>query len=262
MSKYLDKITDYCFLVGMFTSKLKNIPHPITSFIFNTISLSSYLIAYVAWYISSLFYKNYREKNFNWLHYFDFKQQYQLAALLGTIASVMSIIVPTLMIPIAWLYTISNLYWHIGEVYLKKNPSDYDLNYSERRQELNCYRTLLVLLVSAITAMTETLIFFYPFLATIFIPISFTVGSVLTVVALALLLKSTFGTFQADYNTPKNINGSITTMQEMMITKKQSKQNTLQHLESPPEHSVSLRLFSANTINEITEDKNFRATFS
>lgn len=118
-SPILIKISNYSFGFGLFVSALSRIPF--LSEILALPLLISWLIGYSTWYIGTILYgKDHRRKEDSWYGFAQFRQQHQTAALLGTIATVLCFIVPTLIIPTAWLFTISNIFWAIGEHHKKK----------------------------------------------------------------------------------------------------------------------------------------------
>ncbi len=202
----LDKISGYLFLAGFISTKLKNIPITIVAVALNIVSLFSYLIGYVAWYLAASLYPNYPRKNDTWYGFAEFKNQYQIAALLGTIAAITTIaciLVPPLILPTAWLYTLSNLVWSISEHHKKENPPPDDEQYSGLRQALYLRYALLVTSSSALAAITTTATFLFPPAALIIITTSTIIGIGLTIASLYYWAKCAFGTYP-----PDNVNHS------------------------------------------------------
>lgn len=197
-SRLLDNISGYLFLLGFITYRLRTLPTGLVSAIFNAVSIIAYLLGYVVWYIAALFYPAYPRKHEHWYGFAEFKEQYQIAALLGTIATVMCIIAPPLIIPTAWLYSISNLIWSISEHHKSKNPPPEDDQYSSAKQSIYLKYSALVTASSILTAIVSTAIFLFPPLTSIALLTSTIVGLGLSTASLYYWIRSHFGTFPPD----------------------------------------------------------------
>jgi hypothetical protein len=195
----LDEISGRLFLLGFITTKLKNIPIVFLAVALNIISLTSYLIGYAAWTIATFFYPNHPHKQGHWYSFAQFKDQFKIAALLGTIASAMCIMTPTLAVPIAWLYMMSNLIWIFGEYHKKEHPNPNDLLYSDAKQTIYLKFASLVTCGSTFAAIVTTTLILIPEAAFFLIPFSTAIGSLITLGALYYWGKYAFGTF-----TPNN----------------------------------------------------------
>ena len=194
----LDKISNTLFLLGLTTSVLSNLLAPHIAPVVLLTSQVAYLIAYSSWYISSLFYKNHPKQQDTWSPFSNFKKQYQMSALLGSIAVLLCITIPTITVSASWLILISNIHWSIGEYYKKTTPPSSEPDYSDERQAIYFYYTLAITLASLITAFTATIIFFAPPLAPIILPIVLIANGSLSVLAAILYAKYSFETYPAD----------------------------------------------------------------
>ena len=197
-SETLDGISGYLFLVGFISSKLKNIPIFLITAILSPVSLAAYLIGYIAWYAASIFYPDHPRKQKHWYGFAQFREQYQVAAVLGTIATIMYLVAPVYIIPTAWLYTISNLIWSISEYHKKENPLPNDVHYSSIRQRIYLRYTILVATSSALTAIAETVAYLFPQTALLVIACSSILGAGLTVASIYHWGKCAFGNYPPD----------------------------------------------------------------
>lgn len=196
--KALDRASGYLFLVGFLTSKLKNIPVSIVGAIFNLVSLFAYLIGYVAWYLAAYMYADYPRQREEWYGFAEFKIQYQVAALIGLVATIMCLIFPPLIMPVAWFYTVSNFIWSISEHHKKKNPPPDAENYSTEKQGIYFRYASAVALNSAITAVAATIVFLFPPLAFTILTAATVIGAVVTVAAIFYWGKHAFGKYPPD----------------------------------------------------------------
>ena len=197
-AKVLDRVTGYLFFTGFVTSRLKIIPVSLVGAIFNLISLFSYLSGYLAWYLAAFLYPDHPRKQDEWYGFAEFKIQYQLAALIGLIATIMCLIMPVLIIPVAWIYTISNTIWAISEYHKLKHPPPSTENYSTAKQSVYVRYAAAIAINSAITAVSASIVFFFPPLAIPLITAATIVGLALTAIAIYYWGKHTFGKFTPD----------------------------------------------------------------
>lgn len=212
-AKIFDSISGYLFLMGSITAKLKIIPSFMASAIFNLVSLFAYLIGYVAWYVASSLYPDHPRHQDSWYGFAQFKAQYQMAALLGTIATIttiMCIIIPSLTIPTAWLYTLSNLIWSISEYHKQKNPPD-DPEYSNTKQALYVRYTVTITLFSALTSMSTTLAILFP-------PAGFAVITTAALIGVGLTIASFYywGNYTFGNHSPDTVNHSYDKLSEQL----------------------------------------------
>lgn len=202
--KTLDSISGRLFLVGLLAGRLKNIPNFMLSSILNIISLSAYLVGYLVWYLTTFFYPEHQRKRESWYGFAQFKEQLQAAALLGILATMFCLISPALIIPAAWIYTISNTLWSMGEYHKMTRPATEDLSYSSRRQGLYLRYALLASASGIVTTIAATITFFYPLAALGIFIASTTISVSLMAVATYYWGKCVFGVFTPDATIPLN----------------------------------------------------------
>lgn len=200
--KTLDSISGRLFLVGLLAGRLKNIPNFMLSSILNIISLSAYLVGYLIWYLTTFFYPGHQRKRESWYGFAQFKEQLQVAALLGLLATMFCLISPALIIPAAWIYTISNSFWSMGEYHKMTKPSPEDLSYSSVRQGLYLRYAFLGSASGIVTALAATVTFFYPAAALGIFIASTTISVSLMAVAAYYWGKCIFGVFTPDATIP------------------------------------------------------------
>lgn len=198
-AEMLSKVSGFFFLVGLFSSRLSSIPISIVTMILNLVSTIAYLVGYVAWYAASLFYPDHPRKREYWFGFAQFKQQYQISALIGAIATVLCIITPFLILPTAWLYTISNFIWAVSECHRQENPFPDDPNFSSARQKLYVRYAVLVAISSVIASFSVTIAFLFPPITTIVLAGSSMIAAIMTIVTMYYWLKSIFGRYTPDH---------------------------------------------------------------
>jgi hypothetical protein len=207
ISKFLLKMSNYTFGAGLVGSNLMRIP-VLSQLLAIPVSVL-WLIGYGTWYIGSTLYnKQVPRKTESWYGFADFKKQHQISALIGTIATVLCFIVPTLIAPIAWLYTISNIFWAISTHHQYKMPPKDDPNYSTAKQRIYSYLANVTTLMSLITAIAATVVFFLPLTAPILVPIVSGVCGVLTIAVFTLLGKYLLGKFPTDSSLQKQLSSN------------------------------------------------------
>ena len=219
----LDKYSGRLFFIGFLTSKLKNIPIAIVSSVLNAVSLVAYLIGYIAWSIAAFLYPEHPRKQSQWYGFVQFKQQYQMAALLGTLATVLCL-TTSLLLTAAWLFTISNLIWNIAEYHKKENPPIDEANYSSTKQKTYFHYTILVTITSSIAAIGLSIASLIPALAVITLSAASIVGTGFTIASLHYWSKCAFGTFPPDNPTIKQ--------SYHLLQKELALDNTTLHLKS------------------------------
>lgn len=192
----LSKVSSLLFLTGFVFSKLQNFPIPFLSSITNAIALVFYMMGYAAWFISSHFYPNHTQKKDEWYGFAQFKEQYLYAATLGVIATALSLaalFLPILIIPAAWLFVASNLMWTSGEYHKFNNPPPYDKNYSHTYQEAYLSYAITMSSMTAIAAISTTLIILFPQITIPLYIITTILGVGLSILAAEIWLNCTFG---------------------------------------------------------------------
>lgn len=206
MSKFrsaLDSISGYLFLTGAISARLKSIPIFLVAAIFNLSSVFAYLIGYVLWYVAAFLYPDHPRQRDSWYGFAQFKEQYQMAALLGTMATIgtiLCLISPTLIVPTAWLYALSNLIWSIGEYHKKENPPLDNEEYSSVKQALYFRYTLTVAMNSVLAAISATAIFLLP-------SATFIIVTTATVIGFGIAIASAYylGKFYLGNHPPEKI---------------------------------------------------------
>lgn len=191
-------MSGYFFLLGFVSSRLNHMPIMLLNTILNVVSLVSYLIGYVSWYLASLYYPEHPPKVDYWFGFAQFRKQYQIAAILGTLATIFYIISPALVIPSAWLYLISNALWAISEYHKMENPPQ-ESNYCHERQSLYVKFAILVTLSALGEALAETLIWVFPLEATCIMTVFSIIGTILTLASMYYWYQSTFGNFEKEH---------------------------------------------------------------
>lgn len=194
----LNKLSGQFFLVGLITSKMKSIPFILFAPILNLVSLIAYLIGYLAWLLATLFSPDIPGKKDAWYNQLSIKEQYQISAILGTIATVICLTLPSLIIYAVWIYTVSNLIWGISEYHKIQNPPQDDPHYSSNRQSTYLRYVLLIITISSITALACTIALSLPELAFASLMFTTIVGNALTLVSLYYLNKCASHEYEPD----------------------------------------------------------------
>ncbi len=197
-AEILNNASGVLFIVGFFTSRIKSIPIFLLGTVFSITSLIAYLVGYASWYAASLFYPNHPRKQEHWFGFAPFKNQYQIAALVGAVATIMCIVAPVFFILAAWLYAISNLVWAISECHRKENPFPSDKLYSTARQGHYLRYAILATANSLQTALSATIIAIFPPATIVVIASSLIIGFVLALPTIYYWMKFMFGKFRPD----------------------------------------------------------------
>ena len=190
-------------MLGFITTRLKSIPILAIASKMNFVSITAYLIGYAAWYVASLLYPNHPKSQRNWYDFSSYKYQYQAAALLGAIATILCITAPASTLIAAWIYAWSNLIWAVGEYHKNKFQTlQNDEDFSREKQALYFRFTVLVASGSTIAAILSTMTNVMP--ETIFFinPIASIVGGVFMAASLYYWGKTAF-------YTPKNAANAV-----------------------------------------------------
>ncbi len=199
----LNLISSGLFFIGLIFSKLKTLPLAFLSTLLHFVSLVAFLIGYAIWAISGIFYPNYPRRREQWYGFAEYKQQFQLAALLGAIATFICIITPSLIITSAWIYTLSNLFWTISEYHKKENPPPHDHDFSSTKQNIYFRFSLLATSSSLVAALSASIIVTFPVTTIVLSTFATILGTGLTISSFYYLSKTLFENFP-----PDNINHS------------------------------------------------------
>lgn len=200
----LQETSNYFFGAGIIASTLASIFPPLAPMLALPVVIL-WIVGYTTWYVNTLFYeKETPAKTDRWYGFAKFKEQHQIAALLGTIAAILRFVVPTLIAPAAALFFISNVFWTIGVVHKKNKPPKLadEPEYLPKKQVAYTYLAYGVTLLSFVTALSATSIALFPLTAPMMIPIATCVASALAAVNLMLLIKYLFGHHQPDTLAP------------------------------------------------------------
>ncbi len=139
-----------------------------------------------------------------WFSAKGFKRQYQLAAILGTIATFLCIICDDLIISIDWLYTFSNFLWALSEYHKKNTPTLDTYQYTSKRQSnYYCY-AILCTTSSFATAIVSTVPTLSPISAEIISPFMSCVSGTLGGLALLYLGRCIMDDYVKKDNTSQN----------------------------------------------------------
>lgn len=198
---WLGRLSGIFSIIGFITFKLKSIPVLIVSYVLTGIALTAFLLGYLTWFIAARFYPDHLRKDEAWYGFTQFKDQFQLAALIGIIATIATIacfVYPALIIPAAWLYAVSNTLWCIAEYHKKNNPPFYEEDFSTKKQ-IDYFRyALLLTMISFIGALTASLVWCIPSVMPLTINISSLLCLDLSVAAFYYWRKVNFMTYDAD----------------------------------------------------------------
>jgi hypothetical protein len=228
-ARLLDKISGNLFLAGFLFSKLRFIPIRPISMIINTISLSAYFIGYTSWYLATLLYPSHPRLKTSYFGFAEFKQQYQAAALLGTVATAISFMDSAVSLPATWLFALSSVMWTISEYHKYKNPPGYDLDYSSQRQAIYLRYVLVTMAISLLTSAATTVAVIFPAMATASLLTSVVLGNLLTVLALYYCKKSMDEHIKPDIKIENSYNNIIDIMPD------NKNEHDKKHLTSDPQ---------------------------
>jgi hypothetical protein len=195
IATHLDRMSGYFFTAGFFISRARILPFVVLNSILNIVSLLFFLIGYAAWFTATLFYPNHPRRRDAWYGFAEFKEQFQIAAVIGTGATLILLTYPPLLIPALWLFATSNFLWSVGEYHKKENPPDYDQNFSTPRQEIYLKYAYLMTSISLISASASTIAMCFPPAAPFVMLSSTVVGTALTIVAFTYWQQSAYGEF-------------------------------------------------------------------
>lgn len=163
-AKRLENASSTFFFFGFAISQLRYAPFFIAAFAQIT-SLLLYLVAYGLWLTACQLYPDHPRHQSEWYGFAQIKNQHQIAAILGGIAiifSVLAFIFPILALPASWFFVLSNCVWLISEYHKQQNPLPYDVDYSSERQSIYVTYASLITTMAFITAIATTVIAFSP----------------------------------------------------------------------------------------------------
>ena len=206
------EISNYLFTAGLVGGTLSRVPilSPFLAPILGLPVAIVYIVGYALWYVGSLFHEQDLLRNKDrWYGFTKTKHQHQISALLGMIAAILGIALPTLLAPVAWLFVISNLFWttgafHIKEIHLNNTP-----NHSSAKQKFYAYFTVGVTALSVISALSLSISALFPLAAPVITPIATALGVPISLVTFGLLTFYQFGRHKPDKVESKQSTHSI-----------------------------------------------------
>jgi len=157
-----DMASGLAFYTGMACMRVRDVPNPVVSLAFTIIALSAYLIGYGAWLLAALLYKEDKPKTERWYGFTLYKKQIIVAAMIGLIATILSLAMPELFAATACLFFISNLIWAVGEYHKIHNKDLHGPGFSTNKQKIYFVYAGLTTFISLMTASMATTILLYP----------------------------------------------------------------------------------------------------
>lgn len=194
----IDNLSGKFFLAGLFLSKLSLIPIRTVAPVISVLSLVSYLIGYSMWYAAAWFYPDSPRRRQTWYGFSQFKEQYQISALIGIFATLLCLINPSLALPAMGLFTLSTFIWFTCEIHRFYHPPIDDNNYSTERQKTYLHYVSITLSMSIITTLAVGFALLFPVLSTATLITSTIVTNSLLIVALYYWKKCIFDDFPKD----------------------------------------------------------------
>lgn len=193
--KIIDKLSSISFFLSLVTSKIQYIPvvNIATPFL-NLLTLCFVLTGYSLWYAASHFYPDHNPKFSEWYGFTTFKHQNTLAASVGVIAAILSIIaltLPSLAVPATWLFFSSNIIWAVGQYHKLQNPP---ANETYSRSYQKSYLSYAIAMTSSglVSALAATAILFFPIYTIPVIAVSSLINLALSFIAAEYWLNYTF----------------------------------------------------------------------
>ncbi len=225
-TKYLEKTSGPLFFTGFIASKLQYVPFAAAAAAFRFLSLGLYLVAYSFWFAASYNQPEHERAHKEWYGFAQIKEQFLFSSLAGFIAtavSVAAIFVPALFPPAAWLFVLGNTLWTIGEYHKLNNPpKDQDFSYSQ--QEAYTSYALSTSIISVISAISATIMFFFPPITMALSIFTILVCAGFGVLACEYLLDYNFGDHPTTFTSSadameKGLGASITPQNDLTNTK-------------------------------------------
>lgn len=177
-------ISNYAFKANIVLSNIQHIPFigaVLSPFLAIPVALI-YLVGYSTWYLGSLFEnKVHPHKVDAWYAFAEFKLQNEIAALLGVVATILLLTLPTFTIPIAWIIFSSNLFWVFATHHENSVPHHPHENFSTAVQTAYTCVTLAITALSFFTALWTTLACLLPVAVPFITPLFSALCLVLTV---------------------------------------------------------------------------------
>ena len=202
-AKNLDNASGKLFLIGFIATKLRLLPLPFVADFLSVFASGCYLIGYALWLMACHFHPTYQPKKESWYGFTHFKNQNRIAAGLGFVAVALALTAfafPTLVLPGACVFAISNVVWCVAEYHKRQNPPA-DPAYKPERQNYYLSYAILSTMVSLIAAACLALTFIFPPIGAAAFFISTLIGISLTIAAFYFLLSTPATNDQEEDNT-------------------------------------------------------------
>lgn len=191
----MDKASGIFFLLGFLSSKMQYLPIALLSGISNLLAMGFYALGYILWLGACRLAPNHPALPNKWYGFSQFRDQHAVSAIIGVTATICCcflFLTQSLIIPVSWLFLLSNIFWAIGEYHKLNNPSPNDSNFIYERQELYCYYSVSIVGLSLMTAIATTIAFVFPPAAMIVLGVSLAVGFFLAAAAAYFWIRYTF----------------------------------------------------------------------
>lgn len=193
--KIIDKLSSISFFLSLVASKIQYIPIVnIAESFLNLLTLGLVLTGYSLWYVASHFYPDHNPEFSEWYGFTTFKHQNTLAASVGIIAAILSIValtLPSLAVPATWLFFSSNIIWAVGEYHKLQNPPA-DETYSRSYQKSYLSYAIAMTSSGLVSALAATAILFFPIYTIPVIAVSSLMSIALSFIAAEYWLNYTF----------------------------------------------------------------------
>lgn len=260
----LDGAVGQLFIIGFAASKFKDIPISLVSLIMTVISLLAYLVGYLLWFVATLLYPDHPRKHQFWYGFAQFKQQYQLASLLGALACIICLTCPPLFIvPACWMFAVSNMLWTIAEYHKFQHPPTDNPNYSSERQAVYLRYVMLMTAVCILSTICITIVMICPALVFLAFIVPMTIGNLLTLAAFHYCGQCIFNDFKPDHSYAKLADKLSFDLNHQPVPEAMDEQPALRTYTKnikPKNHRRTLHRHHALTINTHLTDPDLSPT--
>lgn len=191
----MDKASGIFFFLGFLSSKLQYLPIALLSGISNLLAMGFYTLGYILWLGACRLAPNHPALPNKWYGFSQFRDQHAVSAIIGvsaTICCCFLFLTQSLIIPVSWLFFLSNIFWAIGEYHKLNNPPPNDPDFIYERQQYYCYYSGSIVGLSLMTAIATTIGFVFPPAAMIVLGVSLAVGFFLAAAAAYFWFRYTF----------------------------------------------------------------------
>jgi hypothetical protein len=199
IARILSKVGDHLFLIGFIIARFRLLPLPILPIIVNILSLIFYLLGYILSIIAYQLSPDHPSLPNTWYGFSQFKTQSKISAMLGLAATTVCFMVfisPLAVIPVLWLFAMSNVFWCLAEYHKFNNPLAYENDYLPARQQSYLGYAFIMTILSIFSAIATTITLLCPATAVVILPISMIVTILLSLAALNYWIDSNFSYLQ------------------------------------------------------------------